>query len=351
MNIRINQIQKTIDKLTVIDNISLDFPSGSLVALLGPSGCGKTTLLRIIAGLEKPDSGDIFLHGKNVSDVHTRKRKMGFVFQHYALFKHMTIFDNIAFGLRIKPRKERPNKSEIHKRVYELLELVQLEHFANRYPSQISGGQRQRVALARALATEPRVLLLDEPFGALDAKVRKELRRQLRSLHDKLHITTIFVTHDQEEALEVSDHIVLMNQGRVEQCGTPDYIYQHPATPFVYSFLGGLNLFHGRIKGKFLQVEETMIQLCQQGLDHGSEVVGFVKPADLKIELDHTTSSGSTVKISRILFLGSMGRIELCNELGKYYEAELSTADINALQLKEGQRVKIIPSKVQIFNN
>src|SRR5690606_28849556 len=208
-----------------------------LVALLGPSGCGKTPLLRVIAVLETADSGRVILEGEDASATHVRERQVGFVFQHYALFRHMTVFENVAFGLRVKPRKERPNEAEIRKRVHRLLELVQLDWLADRYPPQLSGGQRQRIALARALAVEPRVLLLDEPFGALDAKVRKELRRWLRRLHDELHVTSIFVTHDQEEALEVADRVVLMNQGRVEQVGSPAEVYEHPKTPFVYGFL------------------------------------------------------------------------------------------------------------------
>ncbi|HMV61632.1 MAG TPA: sulfate ABC transporter ATP-binding protein, partial [Agitococcus sp.] len=210
MSIEVKNINKRFGDFVALDNVSLEFPTGELVALLGPSGCGKTTLLRIIAGLESADSGSVFLEGEDASQAHVRERQVGFVFQHYALFKHMTVFDNVAFGLRMKPKAQRPSESEIKKKVHELLNLVQLDWLADRYPPQLSGGQRQRIALARALAVEPRVLLLDEPFGALDAKVRKELRRWLRRLHDELHITSIFVTHDQEEALEVADRIVLM---------------------------------------------------------------------------------------------------------------------------------------------
>src|SRR5690606_5675057 len=220
------------------DNISLDFPQGELVALLGPSGCGKTTLLRVIAGLERPDEGQVLFDGEDASRRDVRQRQVGFVFQHYALFRHMTVFENVAFGLRVKKRHERPSNSEIDRKVHELLNLVQLDWLADRYPSQLSGGQRQRIALARALAVEPKVLLLDEPFGALDAKVRKELRRWLRRLHDELHITSIFVTHDQEEALEVADKVVVMNKGHIEQIGTPNEVYTQPATQFVYGFLG-----------------------------------------------------------------------------------------------------------------
>ncbi len=233
MSIQVKNIHKEFGSFTALNDISLDFPTGELVALLGPSGCGKTTLLRIIAGLEQADSGQVLLDGEDASSTHVRERQVGFVFQHYALFKHMTVFDNVAFGMRMKPRGQRPSEAKIRDKVHELLNLVQLDWLADRFPSQLSGGQRQRIALARALAVEPRVLLLDEPFGALDAKVRKELRRWLRKLHDELHITSIFVTHDQEEALEVADRVVLMDHGKVEQVGTPEEVYRHPASPFV----------------------------------------------------------------------------------------------------------------------
>ncbi|MEY3748067.1 MAG: hypothetical protein RL194_1526, partial [Pseudomonadota bacterium] len=246
MSIEIKNITKQFGSFNALNNVSVDVPSGELVALLGPSGCGKTTLLRIIAGLETPDSGSIHFHGEETTDRNVRERQVGFVFQHYALFRHMTVFENVAFGLRVRPKKTRPSEAEIHRRVHELLNLVQLDWLADRYPPQLSGGQRQRIALARALAVEPKVLLLDEPFGALDAKVRKDLRRWLRRLHDELHITSVFVTHDQEEALEVADRIVVMNQGNVEQIGTPQDVYDQPASPFVYQFLGNVNLFHSR---------------------------------------------------------------------------------------------------------
>src|SRR5476651_2283656 len=233
MTIAVHNINKRFGDFVALNNVSLDFPSGELTALLGPSGCGKTTLLRIIAGLEHPDSGQVLLDSNDASNRHVRERQVGFVFQHYALFKHMTVFENVAFGLRVKPRAERPSEQQIRTKVKELLELVQLDWLADRYPPQLSGGQRQRIALARALAVEPRVLLLDEPFGALDAKVRKELRRWLRRLHDEMHVTSVFVTHDQEEAMEVADRIVVMNKGRIEQDGPPDDVYDHPATPFV----------------------------------------------------------------------------------------------------------------------
>ena len=259
MSIQVKNIEKNFGAFHALNNISLDFPEGQLVALLGPSGCGKTTLLRIIAGLESADSGQVILEGEDATNTHVRERQVGFVFQHYALFRHMSVFDNVAFGLRVRPRATRPSESEIKKRVDALLDLVQLGFLADRYPAQLSGGQRQRIALARALAVEPRVLLLDEPFGALDAKVRKELRRWLRHLHDELHITSIFVTHDQEEALEVADQIVVMNKGNIEQIGSPREVYEKPATPFVFDFLGHANRFEGEHQhGKLILGEDRL---------------------------------------------------------------------------------------------
>ncbi|WXL26811.1 sulfate ABC transporter ATP-binding protein [Ectopseudomonas mendocina] len=241
MSIEITNVSKNFNAFKALNNINLNIKSGELVALLGPSGCGKTTLLRIIAGLETPDTGSIQFHGEDVSNHDVRDRNVGFVFQHYALFRHMTVFDNVAFGLRMKPKGERPNENVIKKKVHDLLELVQLDWLADRYPEQLSGGQRQRIALARALAVEPKVLLLDEPFGALDAKVRKELRRWLARLHEEVHLTSVFVTHDQEEAMEVADRIVVMNKGVVEQIGSPGEVYENPASDFVYHFLGDAN--------------------------------------------------------------------------------------------------------------
>ena len=241
MSIEISNVSKNFNAFKALNDINLNIQSGELVALLGPSGCGKTTLLRIIAGLETPDSGSIQFHGEDVSRHDVRDRNVGFVFQHYALFRHMTVFDNVAFGLRMKPKGERPNESVIKKKVHELLDLVQLDWLADRYPEQLSGGQRQRIALARALAVEPKVLLLDEPFGALDAKVRKELRRWLARLHEEVHLTSVFVTDDQEEAMEVAGRIVVMNKGVIEQIGSPGEVYENPASDFVYHFLGDAN--------------------------------------------------------------------------------------------------------------
>lgn len=241
MSIEVRHVSKQFGAFKALDDINLDIHSGELVALLGPSGCGKTTLLRIIAGLETPDRGSIAFHGEDVSGRDVRERNVGFVFQHYALFRHMTVFDNVAFGLRMKPKRERPGEAKIAEKVHELLNLVQLDWLADRYPDQLSGGQRQRIALARALAVEPKILLLDEPFGALDAKVRKELRRWLARLHEEINLTSVFVTHDQEEAMEVADRIVVMNKGVVEQIGAPGEVYEHPASDFVYHFLGDSN--------------------------------------------------------------------------------------------------------------
>jgi sulfate transport system ATP-binding protein len=241
MSIELSGITKRFGAFVAVDGVDLHVETGELLALLGPSGSGKTSLLRIIAGLEAPDAGTVAFHGEDATDRHARERQVGFVFQHYALFGHLTIFENVAFGLRVRPRAQRLADAQIRRKVKMLLELVQLDALADRHPRELSGGQRQRIALARALAVEPRVLLLDEPFGALDARVRQELRRWLRRLHDEVRLTSVFVTHDQEEALELADRIVVMNRGRVEQVGTPEQVYERPATPFVFEFLGGVN--------------------------------------------------------------------------------------------------------------
>src|SRR6186713_2006611 len=249
MSIEVRNLRKTFGNFVALDNVSLDVPGGELVALLGPSGSGKTTLLRIIAGLEPADQGTILFHGENATNQPVRERQVGFVFQHYALFRHMSVFENVAFGLRVRPRRVRPAEAEIRDTVMGLLSLVQLDVLAERRPSELSGGQRQRVALARALAVKPKVLLLDEPFGSLDAKVRQELRRWLRRLHEEIHLTSVFVTHDQEEALELADRVVVMNEGRIEQDGSPEEVFEHPKTSFVMNFLGNVNIFHGRVEG------------------------------------------------------------------------------------------------------
>jgi sulfate/thiosulfate transport system ATP-binding protein len=357
MSIQVHDIHKTFGQFTALDRVSLDFPAGELTALLGPSGCGKTTLLRVIAGLETADSGQVILDGEDASDTHVRQRRVGFVFQHYALFRHLTVFENVAFGLRVKPRRERPKEAEIRARVHRLLDLVQLDPLANRFPPQLSGGQRQRIALARALAVEPKVLLLDEPFGALDAQVRKELRRWLRRLHDELHITSIFVTHDQEEALEVADRVVLMNRGRVEQVGTPTEVYEHPATPFVYGFLGAVNTFHGRIEGSHLRVgEETLLHDAEPAAQ-GAEAVAFARPHELNIVTDPASTEGVGAIVARILAFGASARVELesvakgsVNGAPTQYEVVLPRDEIAGLGLCEGQVVRLVPSRMRVFH-
>jgi sulfate transport system ATP-binding protein len=360
MSIEVRGIRKTFGNFVALDNVSLEFPTGQLVALLGPSGCGKTTLLRIIAGLDYADQGNIILDGEDASGTHVRERQVGFVFQHYALFRHMTVFDNVAFGLRVKPRHIRLPEREIKLQVKELLELVQLDWLADRYPSQLSGGQRQRIALARALAVRPRVLLLDEPFGALDAKVRKELRRWLRRLHDELHITSLFVTHDQDEAIELADRLVLMNRGQVEQVGTVREVYAQPATPFVYSFLGAVNKFTGRVEGENLRVGGDVMPIAGGGGTDGQDAVAFARPHELDIIADRTSRVGVPATISRILDIGAVARVELsaptpaANGSGKsaqpqYFEVELSAQKLSDLNLAAGQPVRLVSSRLRVF--
>ncbi|MXP55712.1 sulfate/thiosulfate ABC transporter ATP-binding protein CysA [Pantoea sp. Seng] len=299
MSIEIKHINKAFGRTPVLNDISLDIPTGKMVALLGPSGSGKTTLLRIIAGLEHQNSGQIHFHGKDVSRIHARDRQVGFVFQHYALFRHMTVFDNIAFGLTVLPRRERPSAAEIKQRVTRLLEMVQLAHLANRFPAQLSGGQKQRVALARALAVEPQILLLDEPFGALDAQVRKELRRWLRQLHEELKFTSVFVTHDQEEAMEVADSVVVMSQGNIEQVGTPDEVWQEPATRFVLEFLGEVNRFDGEVHGSQFHVGAHRWPLGYTPA-HQGEVELFLRPWEVDISRQSSLETPLPVQVLEI---------------------------------------------------
>ncbi|MEY2631503.1 MAG: hypothetical protein RIR00_157 [Pseudomonadota bacterium] len=340
MSIEIRNVAKRFGSFVALDNINLDIPTGELVALLGPSGCGKTTLLRIIAGMETADAGDILFSGAEASHLHARERQVGFVFQHYALFRHMTVFENVAFGLRVKPHKERPAEAEIKRRVMALLSLVQLDWLADRYPSQLSGGQRQRIALARALAVEPKVLLLDEPFGALDTKVRKELRRWLRRLHDEMHISSVFVTHDQEEALEVADRVVVMNHGRIEQIGTPDEVYSNPATPFVYQFLGNVNVFHNRLHGNWAEVERS------DSSNHDS--LAFVRPHDIEI-LSAASADALQASVSHVHPIGPVVRVELLHQQ-ELVEVELSRERHQALQLAVGQQVWFRPRQMKVFD-
>src|SRR5690242_4217427 len=338
MSIEAKNISKKFGQFAALDNVSLKIPSGELVALLGPSGSGKTTLLRVIAGLEFADSGSVLFDGTDTTHQTARDRRVGFVFQHYALFRHMTVFENIAFGLRVRPRALRPSKEKIRAKVDELLKLIQLKNLSGRYPSQLSGGQRQRVALARALAVEPKVLLLDEPFGSLDAKVRLELRRWLRQLHDEIHITSVFVTHDQEEALEVADRVVVMNEGRIEQVGSPDEVYNHPASPFVYNFLGNVNLFHGRV-----EEDKTYIHEAETG--H----VVYVRPHLLDIARLPNGGSHFRARIKHINAAGPLVKVEAIAEWGDPVRIELPQERFQSLQLTKNEEVFIIPKDVKVF--
>jgi sulfate/thiosulfate transport system ATP-binding protein len=350
MTIEVQHIRKQFGQFTALDDVSLQFADGELTALLGPSGCGKTTLLRIIAGLEFPDAGRVLLDGDDASNRHVRERQVGFVFQHYALFKHMTVFENVAFGLRVKPRSERPSEAQIREKVKRLLELVQLDWIADRYPPQLSGGQRQRIALARALAVEPRVLLLDEPFGALDAKVRKELRRWLRQLHDELHVTSIFVTHDQEEALEVADQVVLMNKGRVEQLGTPDAVYNQPASPFVYGFLGNVNLFHGRVNDGVLASGDARFHAPQYAGVRDGEGIAYVRPHDLEVERFVPGGEGVAVKLRRAHAIGPLAQLDLERaDNAQLIEAVIPNEQFRALGLRDGETLLVKPRRMHVF--
>lgn len=350
MSIQIKEVSKRFGSFDALKDINLDIKTGELVALLGPSGSGKTSLLRIIAGLEEADHGVVLFGEEDMTHIRTTERKVGFVFQHYALFKHMTVFDNVAYGLKVRPKKERPTKIEIAEKVNELLRLVKLDTFANRYPSQLSGGQRQRVALARALAVEPKVLLLDEPFGALDAKVRKELRRWLRRLHDDFHITSIFVTHDQEEALDVADRIVVMNEGKIEQIGSPEEVYDHPNSPFVYDFLGNVNLFHGRLQnGKLLNVHVDMSEAELESAENRL-AVGYVRPHDMTIEREGTDPEAVQAKIIHIHVVGRTVQVELKRQDNdQFLEAELTKERYRELNVKVGEDVYIKPNQLRVF--
>jgi sulfate transport system ATP-binding protein len=332
MSIEVRNVRKRFGTYEALQDVSLKIETGELVALLGPSGSGKTTLLRIIAGLELPDSGAILLDGDDATNHTARDRQVGFVFQHYALFRHLTVFENIAFGLRVRPKSTRPPEQEIRDRVRRLLDLIQLGWLGDRHPSQLSGGQRQRVALARALAVEPRVLLLDEPFGALDARVRKELRRWLRQLHDELRVASVFVTHDQEEALEVSDRVAIMNQGRIEQAGTPAEVYENPVNAFVYRFLGDVNVFQGRAAGS---------------------AAAYVRPSELEIaKVSGHPNGGVMASVRFIAAAGPMVRLELQREdTGNSLDAEITRDRFHELALSVGDRVTVTPRTLRVFES
>lgn len=350
MSIELLRITKRFGSFAALSNVDLEIRTGELVALLGPSGCGKTTLLRIIADLETADEGAVCIDGEDASGRDVRHRQVGFVFQHYALFKHMSIFENVAFGLKVRPRNTRPSKAEIRKKVMELLGLVQLVGMEDRAPSQLSGGQRQRVALARALAVEPRFLLLDEPFGALDARVRQELRQWLRRLHDELHMTSVFVTHDQEEALEVSDRVVVMNKGRIEQIGSPEDVYDHPANPFVYNFLGSVNLFHGRVHDGVARIGAISVNAPEHAGAIDSAAVGYVRPHDLEVFREPDGSNAIPAIIRYVHAVGSTVRLDLeRTDNGQAVAAELTRDRYADLKPTAGESVYIAPRNMRVF--
>jgi sulfate/thiosulfate transport system ATP-binding protein len=332
VGIVVESVSKQFGSFKALEDVSVEIKTGGLVALLGPSGSGKSTLLRLIAGLEMPDSGKIFLTGDDATYKSVQERNIGFVFQHYALFKHMTVRKNIAFGLEI----QKASKSKIKAKVEELLELVQLGGLGDRYPSQLSGGQRQRVALARALAVEPKVLLLDEPFGALDAKVRKDLRAWLRRLHDEVHVTTVFVTHDQEEAMEVSDEIVIMNKGQIEQIGSPAEVYDHPATPFVMSFIGPVNVL------------PSSSGIFQNNRFDSAQPEIFLRPQDVVIETE-ADGVGVAARVNRIIHLGWEVQAELGLDDGQVVTAHLTRDRFDDLKLQPQQRVYVKPKSAKAF--
>jgi sulfate/thiosulfate transport system ATP-binding protein len=353
MSIEVTNISKTFGLFVALRDVSMRVNGGELVALLGPSGSGKTTLLRIIAGLEAPNagSGPIRFHDQDVAARKVRERQVGFVFQHYALFRQMSVFENVAFGLRVRPRSQRPARSEIRERVMELLKLVQLDWLADRYPAQLSGGQRQRVALARALAVEPKVLLLDEPFGALDAKVRQELRRWLRRLHDEIHLTSVFVTHDQEEALELADRVVVMNAGRIEQAGTPEEVFHNPTSEFVMNFLGNVNVFQGR-------VHDGRSYLGPLELGPASPLFGridggraFVRPHELELARQKNGQPSFRGRVHHINAAGAQVKLTLMSDLGEPVDVELPQERYRELALQRGETVFATPKNLKVFED
>jgi len=351
MSIELRNIGKSFGKVIVLQGVNLTVATGELVALLGLSGSGKTTLLRIIAGLETADTGEVLFDGRAADDRSVGDRGVGFVFQHYALFRHMTVFENVAFGLRVKRRSQRPAEHEIARRVHDLLKLVQLDVMAERYPSQLSGGQRQRVALARTLAVEPKLLLLDEPFGALDAKVRQELRRWLRRLHDEMGITSVFVTHDQEEAMELADRVVVMNAGKIEQIGTAEEVYHHPANAFVHNFLGNVNLFHGRIESGRVFIGDTAVEIdtaYAHPAGDGNAILA-VRPHMLEIVTEPNGRQTFPATVKNINLAGPQVRIELVAQSGDLVHVDLGHERFKAHHLEVGSAVFIRPKEQKLF--
>jgi sulfate transport system ATP-binding protein len=346
VSIVVKNVSKRFGNFAALDDVSLEVPNGELVALLGPSGSGKTTLLRIIAGLEVADDGAVLHHDEDVTAYSPRDRKVGFVFQHYALFRHMTIADNIGYGLRVRGVA----KPERQARVAELLQLIRLENFGSRYPSQLSGGQRQRVALARALAARPAVLLLDEPFGALDAKVRTELRQWLRRLHEEIHVTSVFVTHDQEEAFEVADRVVVMNHGKIEQVGTPAEVFEHPANAFVLDFLGNVNVFDGELDGDKPVLRPSNAPPASNGKGSARHAEIYVRPHELKIEHHKNGEASIEAKVVHLNPAGLRTKIELRSQgLEKAIFAELTAERCAELGLKTGDTVYVSAQRAHVF--
>jgi sulfate/thiosulfate transport system ATP-binding protein len=351
MSISLEHIHKTFGSFVALQDVSLTVQSGELLALLGPSGSGKTTLLRIIAGLEQPDScsGAIRFHDEDVARRNVGDRQVGFVFQHYALFRHMTVFENVAFGLRVRPRQSRPSRAVINAKVHQLLQLVQLDFLANRYPNQLSGGQRQRVALARALAMEPKVLLLDEPFGALDAQVRQELRQWLRRLHDKIHVTSVFVTHDQDEALELADRVVVMNDGQIEQIGTPDEVFHQPRTEFVMNFLGQVNRFRGRVEDGKVHFATLSCDSPEHTKNANGPAKVFVRPHDIEIAVARNGHPCFGATVAHVHSAGPNVRLELVSDSGDHLWAEMPQDRYRSLAISNGSHVFVSPRDIRVF--
>jgi sulfate transport system ATP-binding protein len=346
MSITVRNVTKRFGRFTALDNVSLEAPEGCLLALLGPSGSGKTTLLRVIAGLETPESGSVHYQDEEMTRRPSRERNIGFVFQHYALFRHLTVFENIAFGLRVR----RTPTAQVQERVGELLRLIRLEGLEQHYPSQLSGGQRQRVALARALAARPRVLLLDEPFGALDARVRQELREWLRRLHDEIHVTSIFVTHDQEEAFAVADQVAVLRAGRIEQAGTPQEVFEQPANAFVMDFLGNVNVFHGQVQNGVADCHG--MQLAWPAYPHSAARPAqvYIRPHELDIHRQPDNGTSLRARVVHINPVGPVTRIQLqAEESGPQMQVELSPHRLAELNLQAGETVFVAPRRAHVF--
>jgi sulfate transport system ATP-binding protein len=346
MSITVKNVTKSFGTFVALNDVSLEVPAGELLALLGPSGSGKTTLLRIISGLEVADRGTVYYQDEDVTDAAVRERNVGFVFQHYALFRHMTVFDNVGFGLRVRNRP----KSEIRDRVHELLRLVQLDGYERSMPSQLSGGQRQRVALARALAAEPKVLLLDEPFGALDAKVRQELRQWLRRLHDEIHVTSVFVTHDQEEAFEVADRVVIMNKGAIEQIGSPAEIFEHPANPFVMDFLGNVNVFHGHVQDGRATLGSIEVAYPEYTDQESRAATAFIRSHELEILKVKNGRPSLEAKVTHINPARPVVKVRVYSEaFGVLLNVDVSWDRFAELRLAPGDVVYVSPRQMRVF--